>query len=67
MPPGNFGLINVGPNGSELTNLRRQIDMGPTEEDMSYHGGSLHAGTLIEGRTGIKSSTKHALLGGTCR
>ena len=25
MPPGNFGIIQVGPGGDELTNLRRQI------------------------------------------
>jgi hypothetical protein len=64
MPPGNFGIIQVGPAGDELTNLRRQIDRGPGLSDMNYHGGSLMATERIAGRTGIKSSTKHALLGG---
>jgi Flp pilus assembly protein TadG len=65
MPPGNFGIIEVGPSGDELTNLRRQIDRGPSLSDMNHHGGSLISSEKVPGRTGIKSSTKTALLGGT--
>lgn len=64
MPPGNFGIIEVGPSGDVLTNLRRQIDRGPSLADIEFHGGSLAASDGIPGRTGIKSSTKTALLGG---
>jgi hypothetical protein len=64
MPPGNFGIIQVGPAGSELTNLRRQIDRGPSLSDINSHGGSLEAGEQVDGRTGLKSSAKTALLGG---
>lgn len=65
MPPGNFGIIEVGPSGDELTNLRRQIDRGPSLSDMNHHGGSLISSETVPGRTGIKSSTKTAMLGGT--
>ncbi|MHB8861387.1 MAG: pilus assembly protein TadG-related protein [Pirellulaceae bacterium] len=65
MPPGNFGIIEVGPSGDVLTNLRRQIDRGPSLADLDYHGGSLASSDSIGGRTGIKSSTKTAMLGGT--
>lgn len=64
MPPGNFGIIEVGGSGDELTNLRRQIDRGPDLSDMQVHGGKLVSGENIPGRTGIKSATKHAMLGG---
>jgi hypothetical protein len=64
LPPGNFGLIEIGPLGSVLENVRRQVDMGPNVADMSLHGGKLAAGDVIEGRTGLKSSTKTAFLGG---
>jgi len=64
MPPGNFGVLQIGPGGSEMTNLRRQVDMGPSEADFEHHGGSLNAGDVVSGRTGLKSSSKHAFLGG---
>jgi hypothetical protein len=64
LPPGNFGIIEIGPGGSELTNLRRQVDRGPSVPDIEFHGGSLNRGQWMYGRTGIKSSTKHAFLGG---
>lgn len=64
MPPGNFGLIQVGPEGGVLEAVRRQIDMGPGVNDMAFHGGKLAGGDDIEGRTGLKSSSKHAFLGG---
>lgn len=64
MPPGNFGIIQIGPEGDVLTNLRRQIDRGPSLSDIDYHGGSLRADEQMPGHTGIKSSTKHAFLGG---
>ncbi len=64
LPPGNFGLIQVGWDGDTLETVRRQIDMGPSVEDMDRHGGRLAGGDRVEGRTGIKSSAKHAFLGG---
>ena len=64
VPPGNFGVIQIGPEGSVLTALRRQIDQGPSVHDMASHGGRLEAGDLVPGETGLKSSTKHAFLGG---
>ncbi len=64
MPPGNFGLVDVGPGGEVLETVRRQIDMGPSVADMEVHGGKLMAGETLPGRTGIKSATKHAFLGG---
>jgi hypothetical protein len=64
MPPGNFGIIQVGPAGDELTVLRGQIDKGPSQTDLDFHGGFLEGGQTIPGRTGIKSSAKHAFLGG---
>jgi Flp pilus assembly protein TadG len=64
LPPGNFGVLQIGSQGEVLEILRRQIDMGPTEDDLAYHGGGLESGEKVPGRTGIKSSTKHAFLGG---
>ena len=65
LPPGNFGLIQVGPEGGTLEAVRRQIDAGPSVDDMASHGGQLAAGDRVPGRTGIKSSSKHAFLGGS--
>lgn len=64
LPPGNFGVIQIGPVGEVLDVLRRQIDMGPSVSDMSHHGGMIQSGDAVSGRTGIKSATKHAFLGG---
>jgi len=64
LPPGNFGIVQVGPGGDVLEALRRQIDMGPDNVDMDYHGGKIQSGDQLGGRTGIKSATKHAFLGG---
>ncbi|MFW6125392.1 MAG: pilus assembly protein TadG-related protein [Pirellulales bacterium] len=65
MPPGNFGVIEIGPGGSTMTNVRRQIDAGPSLADLDFHGGSIESGMDISGRTGLKSSAKIAFLGGT--
>ena len=64
MPPGNFGLLQVGGDGGVLEAIRRQIDSGPSVEDMDVHDGALSAGDQVPGQTGIKSSSKHAFLGG---
>lgn len=64
LPPGNFGIIQIGPGGDVLDVLRRQIDMGPSVSEMNHHGGMIQSGDAINGRTGIKSATKHAFLGG---
>jgi hypothetical protein len=47
-----------------LSALRRQIDQGPSVSDMAMHGGRLSSGDRVPGRTGLKSATKHAFLGG---
>jgi hypothetical protein len=65
LPPGNFGLIQIGPDGGVLDTIRRQIDMGPSVADMESHGGELASGDQVPGRTGLKSSTKLAFLGGS--
>jgi hypothetical protein len=64
LPPGNFGVIQIGPDGLVLDTLRRQIDMGPSVTDLSYHDGVVYSGDQLSGRTGLKSATKHAFLGG---
>jgi hypothetical protein len=64
LPPGNFGLLQIGPGGGELTAVRRQIDMGPSVADMESRAGKLAAGDQLPGRTGIKSASKIAFLGG---
>ncbi len=64
LPPGNFGVIKIGPSGLVINTLRRQIDMGPSQADMEVHGGQLTGGDEVAGRTGLKSSSKHAFLGG---
>jgi hypothetical protein len=64
LPPGNFGLVEIGPKGGELTAVRRQVDMGPSVSDMQVHGGKLMAGNQLPGRTGLKSASKNAFLGG---
>jgi len=64
LPPGNFGLLEIGPEGAVVETIRRQVDAGPSVDDMAVHGGELASGEVISGRTGIKSSSKHAFLGG---
>ncbi|HYW78843.1 MAG TPA: hypothetical protein VE890_04665, partial [Thermoguttaceae bacterium] len=64
LPPGNFGVLDIGPSGGVMETLRRQVDAGPSVEDMESHPGGLSAGTQLSGRTGIKSSSKHSFLGG---
>ncbi len=65
LPPGNFGVLDIGGNGSTMSTVRRQVDAGPSVDDMESHAGGLAAGTQLSGRTGIKSSSKHAFLGGS--
>ena len=40
MPLGNFGAIQIGPDGSAAT-LMEQIEKGPTADDMAYHGNQI--------------------------
>jgi len=65
LPPGNFGVLDIGPSESTMETLRRQVDAGPSVDDMESHSGGLAAGSQLPGRTGIKSSSKHAFLGGS--
>ncbi len=63
LPPGNFGWFDLGSeSGTDV--LRRQIDSGPTQADMTFFGGSIKAGDMVSGQTGIKSGTEVAFLGG---
>lgn len=64
LPPGNFGLVQIGPDGLVLEAIRRQIDMGPSPSDMEVHEGEIRSGDQLPGRTGLKSAAKHAFLGG---
>jgi len=64
LPPGNFGLLQIGAEGGVLEAIRRQIDTGPSAADMDVHGGALAADDPLPGRTGLKSASKHAFLGG---
>ncbi len=65
MPPGNFGIIQVGPSGDELTNLRRQIDRGPSLSDINYHGGSLASSDNIPGAQGSSHRPRPPCSAGT--
>ena len=64
MPPGNFGALDIGSSASGTNDLRRQIDLGPSGSDMAYHGGSLYAGMVISGKTGVNGDIKTAFNGG---
>ena len=39
--PGNRGTVDIGVNNNSTSHLGNQIRYGITEEDLSYHGGSL--------------------------
>lgn len=63
MPPGNFGALEFG--GVEGTDiLRRQIDMGPNEAEVAYHGGTFESEMVISGKTGVNGDIKTAFVGG---
>ena len=63
MPPGNFGALEIGGvAGTDI--LRRQIDMGPNQSEMEYHG-SFEAGMVIPGKTGVNGDIKTAFNGGS--
>lgn len=65
LPPGNFGVLDIGGSGATLETVRRQVDAGPSVDDMQSHADGLAAGSQVPGLTGIKSSSKHAFLGGS--
>ena len=63
MPPGNFGALEIGGMaGTDI--LRSQIDLGPSASDLAYHGGTLTAGMVIPGKTGVNGDIKSAFNGG---
>lgn len=64
LPPGNFGWVQIGPNqGANV--LRSQIDMGPSESDLNYNGGSLAAPGQLSGKPGLVASVQKAITGGS--
>jgi Flp pilus assembly protein TadG len=64
MPSGNFGWFQIGPEASNST-IIRQLDGGPSQADMNYHGGRLSEGDFVSGITGWRASTEVGLVGGT--
>lgn len=63
MPPGNFGWFDIG-SGSGTTSITRQVDAGPSTEDMAFHGGQLSTGDFVSGTTGLRSGAEVAFVGG---
>ncbi len=63
MPPGNFGLLFIGSQAGGPSVIRPQIDDGVSAADLDHHGGSLNDGDVVNGKTGLKSGNKHALMG----
>jgi Flp pilus assembly protein TadG len=64
LPPGNFGLVNIGPN-TGATVIREQIDLGPSASEMDHHGGTLNVGDILSGQTGVEATVETAFVGGT--
>ncbi len=63
MPPGNFGWFDIGA-GSDTTTIIRQIDAGPSIQDMAFHEGKLSSGDFVSGTTGLRSGAEIAFVGG---
>lgn len=63
IPPGNFGWFDIG-SGSDTTTLMRQVDSGPSPEDMAFHGDKLATGDFVSGTTGLRTGTEIAFVGG---
>lgn len=63
LPPGNFGALSIGTNTASAADLRRQIDQGPTPDELAFHG-SLSEGVVMSGKTGLNATTKVAFNGG---
>lgn len=65
--PGNFGTIDIGADNNSTQTLRRQIEVGLTEGDMSHYSGSMlmidpETGVLsLPGDTGISAGMESAL------
>jgi len=64
MPPGNFGAIQIGANSSAAT-LMRQIDKGPSANDMAFHGNQISVGDTVSGQTGMVATVEKAFMGGS--
>jgi len=63
--PGNRGTVDIGSNNNSTNDIARQILHGISEEDLSYHGGSLqfdeNGELLLNGDTGISAGVKDEL------
>ena len=63
--PGNFGTVDIGSSNNSTADLKRQILVGVSAEDLAYFGGSLKLGPdgtlLMNGDTGISAGIKEEL------
>lgn len=62
---GNSGTVDVGSSGNSTADLKRQIEEGISETDLSFHGGKLELGSngtlILNGDTGISAGMKASL------
>lgn len=70
--PGNFGTVDIGDEGNSTADLKRQIQYGPNEEDMSYYENNtidFSEPFTMNGDTGISSGMEAAIesIIGQCR
>ena len=57
MPPGNFGALRIGLK-SGTTVVSYQIDSGPTQADLAYHGGTLSVGMTLPAKRASRRPLK---------
>jgi Flp pilus assembly protein TadG len=62
---GNSGTVDIGNAGNSTADLKRQIEQGINQNDLSYHGGKLELGSngtvILNGDTGISAGMKASL------
>jgi hypothetical protein len=63
LPPGNFGALSIGTDTASAADLRRQIDRGPTADELAFHAPLGH-GVVMSGKTGMNATVKTAFKGG---
>ncbi len=62
--PGNRGTIDIGPSNNSTADLKRQIEFGVNENDLSYFGGEItfdQGPVDVNGDTGISAGIEAAL------
>ncbi len=69
---GNFGTVDIGDEGNSAADLKRQIEFGPNEEDMSYFDNStidFSTPFTLNGDTGISAGIEASIKAiiGQCR